>query len=206
MASISFEEISKNSWLSYTIIHCKQSKVILLSYYFCRCCFNTTVSSQWPGMKKALFIFKWLELFCFQWWSVFTIFTYLQYYQRAKKVVSNNHGLVDFAFRLVNSVLNPFTQPEWMLESLKVVMTFESVDKILWCDHSNENSLLVLSNGAICFQNFGKPNLGIFFYFCPCSHLALKGCDDDDDDDVFWEIQIDGELWNQFCLSKSFWG
>ena len=100
---------------------------------------------------------------------------YLQYYQRAKKVVSNNHGLVDFAFRLVNSVLNPFTQPEWMLESLKVVMTFESVDKILWCDHSNENSLLVLSNGAICFQNFGKPNLRIFFDFCPCSHLALKG-------------------------------
>ena len=126
-------------------------------------------------MKKALFIFLWLELFCFQWWSVLTIFTYLQYYQRAKKVVSNNHGLVDFAFRLVNSVLNPFTQPEWMLESLKVVMTFESVDKILWCDHSNENSLLVLSNGAIWFQNFGKPNLGIFFYFCPCSHLALKG-------------------------------
>ena len=99
----------------------------------------------------------------------------MQYYQRAKKVVSNNHGPVDFAFRLVNSVLNPFTQPEWMLESLKVVMTFESVDKILWCDHSNENSLLVLLNGAIWFQNFGKPNLGICFYFCPCSHLALKG-------------------------------
>ena len=65
--------------------------------------------------------------------------------------------------------------PEWMLESLKVVLTFESVDKILWCDHSNETPLPVLSNGPICFQNFTKRNLGIFVQFCPWAHLALKG-------------------------------
>ena len=62
-----------------------------------------------------------------------------------------------------------------MLESVKVVVTFESVDKILWCDHSNETSLPVLSNSAICFQNFTKRNLGIFVAFCPWPHLALKG-------------------------------
>ena len=50
------------------------------------------------------------------------------------------------------------------------------MDKILCCDHSNETSLPVLSNGAICFQNFTKQNLGIFVeLFCPLQHLALKG-------------------------------
>ena len=31
-----------------------------------------------------------------------------------------------------------------------VALTFESVDKILWCDHSNETLLAVPSHGAIC--------------------------------------------------------
>ena len=31
----------------------------------------------------------------------------------------------------------------------KVVLTFESVDEILWCNHSNETSSAVLSNGTI---------------------------------------------------------
>ena len=62
-----------------------------------------------------------------------------------------------------------------MLESLKVVLTFESVDEILSCEHSHETSLAALSNGAICFQNFAKQNLGIFVEFCPWPHLALKG-------------------------------
>ena len=33
----------------------------------------------------------------------------------------------------------------------KVTLTFESEDKILWSDHSNETSLPVLSHGTICF-------------------------------------------------------
>ena len=43
------------------------------------------------------------------------------------------------------------------MESLKVVVTFESVDEILWCYHSNKTSSAVLSHGAIyivCFSNF----------------------------------------------------
>ena len=35
-----------------------------------------------------------------------------------------------------------------------VVLTFESVDEILKCDHSNENPLLVLLHGNICFSAF----------------------------------------------------
>ena len=34
---------------------------------------------------------------------------------------------------------------------LYVVLTFESVDEILRCDHSNATSSAVLSHGAICF-------------------------------------------------------
>ena len=39
----------------------------------------------------------------------------------------------------------------------KMVLTFESVDEILWCDHSNETSSAVLSHGTIylvCSSNF----------------------------------------------------
>ena len=36
------------------------------------------------------------------------------------------------------------------METCDVVLTFESVDKILWCDHPNEISLAVLSQGTVC--------------------------------------------------------
>ena len=35
------------------------------------------------------------------------------------------------------------------METLKVILTFEPVDEIPWCDHSHETSSAVLSNGAI---------------------------------------------------------
>ena len=34
----------------------------------------------------------------------------------------------------------------------KVILTSESVDEIMWCDHSIETSLEVLLHGAICFS------------------------------------------------------
>ena len=40
------------------------------------------------------------------------------------------------------------------METCSVVLTFESVDKILWCDHSNETSLAVLLHGTNCFSIF----------------------------------------------------
>ena len=33
----------------------------------------------------------------------------------------------------------------------KVVLTFESVDEILWCDHSNESYWVVLSCGTVYY-------------------------------------------------------
>jgi len=53
------------------------------------------------------------------------------------------------------------------METCKVVITFESVDENLWCDHSNEISLAILSHGTNCFTEFEKMKFGIFlnFYF-----------------------------------------
>jgi len=44
------------------------------------------------------------------------------------------------------------------METCDVVLTFESVDEILWCDHSNEISLAVLSQGTVCLGGFEKKN------------------------------------------------
>ena len=40
----------------------------------------------------------------------------------------------------------------------KVVLTFESVDEILKCDHSNESYRAVLSCGAVYYAVQGGPN------------------------------------------------
>ena len=48
------------------------------------------------------------------------------------------------------------------METCSVVLTFESVDEILWCDHSNETSSAVLLHGTICFLIFYKMKFGIF--------------------------------------------
>ena len=51
---------------------------------------------------------------------------------------------------------NP-SPPDCFMEFCKLTLTFESVDEILWCDHSNETSSAVLSHGTIylvCSSNF----------------------------------------------------
>ena len=39
-----------------------------------------------------------------------------------------------------------------VLYVLYVALTFESVDEILWCNHSNETSSAVLLPGTVCFS------------------------------------------------------
>ena len=43
-----------------------------------------------------------------------------------------------------------------------MILTSESVDGILWCDHSNETSSAVLSNGTIYISVFYKMKFGNF--------------------------------------------
>ena len=40
------------------------------------------------------------------------------------------------------------------METCSVVLTSQSVDEILWCDHSNETSSAVLLHGTIFFFIF----------------------------------------------------
>ena len=42
--------------------------------------------------------------------------------------------------------------------SCKVVLTFESVNEILWCDHSNESYSAVLSCGTVYYVVQGGSN------------------------------------------------
>ena len=44
---------------------------------------------------------------------------------------------------------------------LYVVLTFESLDKVLWCDHSNETSSAPLSHGTFCFVPSSNFSVGI---------------------------------------------
>ena len=41
-----------------------------------------------------------------------------------------------------------------------MVLTFEFVDKITWCDHTNGTSSVVFSHGTIYNQAFYKMKLG----------------------------------------------
>ena len=77
------------------------------------------------------------------------------------------------------------------MEFCKLILTFESVDKFLLCDHSNEIFSTVLSRSAVCFCAFSKRifDLGhsgservksfspllFFFRFFSCSVSFLDG-------------------------------
>ena len=46
--------------------------------------------------------------------------------------------------------------PRSVMETFKVLLNFESVDEILWCDHSNDSSSVVLPHGTIYINVFYK--------------------------------------------------
>ena len=54
----------------------------------------------------------------------------------------NEHGI------MAKNVVHPFT-PRVSYGDVRVILTSESVDEILWCDHSNETLSAVLSHGTI---------------------------------------------------------
>ena len=49
------------------------------------------------------------------------------------------------------------------METCSVVLTFKSVDEILWCDHSNETSLAALLHGTTGFSILFKTEFWIFY-------------------------------------------
>ena len=52
-------------------------------------------------------------------------------------------------------------QSEWWVTSCKVILTFESVDEILKCDHSNESYWAVLSCGTVYYAVQGGSNFWV---------------------------------------------
>ena len=69
-------------------------------------------------------------------------------------------GLVNIPVKISIRMLNPFT-PRLVTETFKVVLNFESVDEILWCDYSNKTSSTVLLHGTICILVFYKMKFDI---------------------------------------------
>ena len=62
----------------------------------------------------------------------------------------------------------PFSKHFWIpiiMETCNVVLTFESVDKLLWCDHSNETFFAFLLHGTICFSIFCRMKFETFLKF-----------------------------------------
>ena len=66
-------------------------------------------------------------------------------------------GLKEIAYFFLTLSLS-----ESIMETCSVVLTFESVDEILWCDHSNETSSAVLLHATICYLIFFIKE---FFFF-----------------------------------------
>ena len=61
------------------------------------------------------------------------------------------------------------------METRSVLLTFESVDEIIWCDYSNETSSAVFFHGTISFSIFHKMKFGTFFLIFSWHSLELKG-------------------------------
>ena len=57
----------------------------------------------------------------------------------------------------------------------EVVLIFEFVDEIMWCDHLNETSLPVFEHGGMCFLVFCKMKFGSF-----CQILTMAN---------FWQLK-----------------
>jgi len=64
----------------------------------------------------------------------------------------------------IGDFVNPFT-PRVSYGGVKVILTSESVDEILWCDYSNETSPAVLSHGTIFVKVFFKMKFEICLEF-----------------------------------------
>ena len=56
-----------------------------------------------------------------------------------------------------------------------MVLTFESVDETLVCDHLNESYITVLSSGAVCFWQFFEIKFNIYSSVFKLALLGVKG-------------------------------
>lgn len=60
------------------------------------------------------------------------------------------------------------------MKSPKVSLTFQSVDDIIWCDHSNETFFAVLLSDVLCFLVFHEMKCVNVVGFLPWPLLGAK--------------------------------
>ena len=68
---------------------------------------------------------------------------------------------------MLSYACQPFQSRIKFSPRLFVIVTFKSVDEILWCDDSNETSSAVLSHGAICYVRSSN------FWVCGWNPMVL---------------------------------
>ena len=61
------------------------------------------------------------------------------------------------------------------MKTYGVVITFQYVDEILYCNHLNKTSLAVIAHGAICFSIFYEMKFEIFQEFLFLAFLGVNG-------------------------------
>ena len=94
------------------------------------------------------------------WFGESNLFWFSLFCSPIVKVLTRLFCLVLLRLSLQTSVCLYLTLslPECLMEFCKV--TFEYADEILWCDHSNESSLPVLTHDAICSSKFHEVKFG----------------------------------------------
>ena len=75
----------------------------------------------------------------------------------------------------------------------KAVLIFESVDEILWCDHSNESYWVVLSCGTVYYAVEGGSN----FWVCGRNPMC-----DYSKESFYWGMQLLSSVPDSSSLTK----
>ena len=90
---------------------------------------SDAIISWWSQNDVLFMVYRFISLHCQYWLLVLNCFC----------------RLCQGQFFLFNFL----SLSDWMVESHRVVLSFESVDEILSCDHSNESYWAVLSCGTV---------------------------------------------------------
>ena len=73
--------------------------------------------------------------------------------------MAKNHDISHDTAPLIMTIQMKATEQYFPVVMYKVVLTFNSVDEILKCDHSNESYWAVLSCGAVYYDVQGGSNI-----------------------------------------------
>jgi len=81
------------------------------------------------------------------------------------KILCKVHNFKELKIPGPFSMTLTLSLPESVMETYEVLLTFQSVDEITWCDHSNESSSAVLLHGTIYIEVFYKMKFEICLKF-----------------------------------------